>query len=130
MFDSFNSLAKRLLKHHRRRARKDFAMLDYGPEEICVLLEAAHLQPCPYCGALLTEQTWEIDHVVPVSRGGATAHRLTNLQVICRRCNLAKSDLTREEFASLMHLVSQWPPVAQASVLRRLAVTPIYRRSL
>lgn len=32
----------------------------------------------------------EIDHIVPLSKGGA--HRYTNVQCACRRCNAAKSD--------------------------------------
>lgn len=39
------------------------------------------------------------DHVVPLSRGGK--HCVENLKIACRKCNLAKSDLTQEEFLSL-----------------------------
>lgn len=41
---------------------------------------------CGRCGNLT------LDHVVPLSKGGA--HRLSNLQLLCRECNTAKGDLT------------------------------------
>lgn len=39
------------------------------------------------------------DHIVPLSRGGK--HCVDNLRIACRKCNLAKSDMTEEEFLSL-----------------------------
>ena len=42
---------------------------------------------CVQCGA--TEYL-EYDHVIPHSKGGASSEG--NLQLLCRKCNLAKSD--------------------------------------
>lgn len=42
---------------------------------------------CIQCGA--TEYL-EYDHIIPFSKGGATS--VNNLQLLCRKCNLAKSD--------------------------------------
>lgn len=39
------------------------------------------------------------DHIVPLSRGGK--HCVENLRIACRKCNLAKSDMTEKEFLSL-----------------------------
>lgn len=41
------------------------------------------------CVALL-EYGYQIDHIVPLARGGR--HELSNLQLLCRRCNTRKSD--------------------------------------
>ncbi len=48
---------------------------------------------CRACGA--TEQI-EIDHIVPISRGGSC--KLENLQPLCKQCNVSKGQKTMEEF--------------------------------
>src|SRR5436305_11546482 len=45
------------------------------------VLDRDHWQ-CVYCGS--TEEL-QIDHIIPVSRGGATT--LDNLEVLCKHCN-------------------------------------------
>ena len=49
---------------------------------------------CAYCGA--TNVPLEIDHIVPVSRGGTD--RVSNLTLACSACNQAKGNRTAEEF--------------------------------
>jgi len=45
---------------------------------------------CRACEAKLDPAFLEIDHIIPVSWGGADYE--FNLQVLCRMCNSAKSD--------------------------------------
>jgi len=49
---------------------------------------------CAYCGK--TNVPLEVEHIVPKSRGGT--HRVSNLTISCRNCNLEKGDKTAEEF--------------------------------
>lgn len=42
---------------------------------------------CSMCGS---RENLEFDHIIPVSKGGATTFR--NLQLLCKRCNLIKSN--------------------------------------
>ena len=51
---------------------------------------------CFYCGQPLTELTAELDHAVPMSRGGKT--EADNLRLACSSCNLKKGTQTVEEF--------------------------------
>ena len=51
---------------------------------------------CVYCGVNLENGEVHLDHVVPESRGGSTTY--DNLQVTCRKCNLAKGTLHESEF--------------------------------
>ena len=51
---------------------------------------------CVYCDEDLSSAEIHMDHVIPESQGGATTYN--NLQVTCRKCNLAKGVLTESEF--------------------------------
>lgn len=42
---------------------------------------------CCICGS---KEDLEFDHIIPLSKGGATSFR--NLQLLCRKCNNIKSD--------------------------------------
>lgn len=43
---------------------------------------------CRECGATNKETTLEIDHIVPVSKGGT--NNINNLQTLCKKCNRSK----------------------------------------
>ncbi len=45
---------------------------------------------CQYCGRKSPEVELQIDHIIPVSKGGQTI--ANNLTVSCRDCNIGKSD--------------------------------------
>ena len=51
---------------------------------------------CVGCGR---SDSLEIDHIVPISRGGSSERE--NLQALCGRCNRAKGRRTMDEFISL-----------------------------
>ncbi len=52
---------------------------------------------CTYCGkALHPMRDFDVDHVIPVSRGGDNSP--TNLVASCRRCNLSKQARDSQEF--------------------------------
>lgn len=52
---------------------------------------------CVYCDEDLSDAEIHMDHVIPESKGGATTYY--NLQVTCRKCNLAKGVLSEHEFS-------------------------------
>jgi 5-methylcytosine-specific restriction endonuclease McrA len=62
--------------------------------EIRSYLLAKYGWRCVYCGR--SEIAFEIDHVVPRSRGGSD--RVSNLVLSCHACNSAKGDQTAAEF--------------------------------
>jgi len=51
---------------------------------------------CVYCDDDLSNSEIHMDHVIPESQGGTTDYH--NLQVTCRKCNLAKGVLSESEF--------------------------------
>jgi 5-methylcytosine-specific restriction endonuclease McrA len=51
---------------------------------------------CHWCGNLFSPNQCHVDHVIPISRGGA--HCLSNLVVACAKCNMQKHDKMPEEW--------------------------------
>jgi hypothetical protein len=45
---------------------------------------------CQKCGKHLRDEEIEIDHIIPISRGGSSVE--SNLRVTCMKCNRQKSD--------------------------------------
>jgi 5-methylcytosine-specific restriction protein A len=65
-----------------------------------IVIEQAGGQ-CEYCGRRLTEKEVEIDHVIPVTRGGRS--NLGNLAAACGDCNWSKFDYLIEEWLDGHH---------------------------
>lgn len=57
---------------------------------------------CVYCDDDLSEGEIHMDHVIPESQGGSTSY--SNLQVTCRKCNLAKGILKESEFTTRLRI--------------------------
>lgn len=54
---------------------------------------------CHYCKKVTVYDKWTLDHLIPVSRGGANA--LSNKIGCCQKCNQLKGCLTEPEFFNL-----------------------------
>lgn len=57
---------------------------------------------CVYCG----RESTHIDHIVPLSKGGE--HQWSNIQMICKTCNLAKADQSHEEYMDWIASLKEW----------------------
>jgi hypothetical protein len=51
---------------------------------------------CTYCGASGNDAELEIDHIIPVSKGGS--NHISNLTTACKACNMKKSNKSEEDF--------------------------------
>ena len=51
---------------------------------------------CAYCGCELPYEKMQVDHIVPIHRGGI--NELDNMLPACRSCNHYKSTMTLEDF--------------------------------
>lgn len=81
----------------RKRARKAGAPGEISPDEWQQLLEQ-HNHSCAYCG--ITDVDLEMDHVVPLSRGGHNS--ADNIVPACANCNRSKKAMTAEEYAEFL----------------------------
>jgi 5-methylcytosine-specific restriction endonuclease McrA len=58
-----------------------------------------HRFRCFYCQEILDCATWQVDHFIPLSKGGSSL--ITNLVPSCRECNMMKSDLLYDQMVKL-----------------------------
>lgn len=86
---------KYLVPTSSKRRKKSQWGTRYIPRAIREAVLARDQQRCVLCAA----SVWlEIDHIIPVSRGGQST--LENLQTLCRSCNRAKRAKTAEQLRS------------------------------
>lgn len=76
---------------------------------------------CVYCGKTAADETLEIDHVVPVSKGGANDK--SNLVTACFSCNRGKSDRPIDGVEPEKEKTDQILAMAKMYAKRSLAIT-------
>jgi 5-methylcytosine-specific restriction endonuclease McrA len=89
---------KRALYEQIRRARKRANGGSFTIRELNDLF-AQQEGFCAYCGELLYQSfdsEFHVEHKIPVSKGGSSD--IENIALACSKCNLAKGNLTDEEF--------------------------------
>lgn len=84
-----NDKFKAIIELHSRtlRRRVEGQIDRYIPQDVRQRVWQRYGGKCVDCGA--TEYL-EFDHIIPVARGGSNSDQ--NIQILCRKCNLAKSD--------------------------------------
>lgn len=84
-----------------RRAKLKWSGGEHTIDDIKSLM-ASQNSKCIYCRHDIRKE-YEVDHILPVSKGGSNDR--TNLQLLCRACNLDKRDLLPDEYAKKLGLV-------------------------
>lgn len=88
-------------------------------EELREMTYAAYGTPCRYTGRILDISNMVIDHITPISKGGASNRE--NLQVISRFANTMKGSLQEADFQVLLQWLDKLPPDLRKDVSIRLA---------
>lgn len=81
---NISSMCKNCMVKRNRGYDRDAIMKRYAKDGICFCLK---------CGSA---ENLEIDHIVPASWGGS--NNINNLQVLCKRCNVAKQDKNANDY--------------------------------
>ena len=106
--------ARRYVNQNREAALRGFKPVKR--EEYLGLLEESYFSgfKCGYCKEqMLLEDTppyfhvASIDHKLPLDLGGR--HEISNMIVVCHRCNIIKGTLTEDTFRKFLSLLSQDP---------------------
>jgi len=89
-----NSLKCRIYSH-KRRAKLSGSGGSHTDQDI-IQLYAEQEGKCKYCNCSI-EDYYEVDHIVPVSKGGTD--NPDNLTLACKKCNRSKFNKTVEEWS-------------------------------
>ena len=80
---------------HNYRARQAGVPGQLSAKDLRARYRESH-QRCHYCQTALNLSTFEIDHVVPLGRGGPNT--TSNIVIACRACNTEKGNRTAREW--------------------------------
>lgn len=87
-------------------------------KDLCLIAFQRNSFFCPYCGGLFDFWESSVDHVIPISKGGA---KDVNNRVLCdKRCNQAKGDLTGLQFHELRKKLYELGEDVAKAVLARM----------
>jgi len=86
-FKRYDSLSPFIIKKLEDKYTKRKKPDRYISKKIKKEIFHKYKHKCNYCGSV---ENLEIDHIIPVSKGGK--NELKNLQVLCKSCNLKKSN--------------------------------------
>ena len=90
----------------KRRALKQGALIGATVSQLAEIAEIYRKAKedrrvrCYLCGKLIPKGHRHVDHIIPLSKGGA--HRSSNLAVACDDCNESKGPKNPEEFGLLL----------------------------
>jgi len=76
-------------------------------EQVINMMNQASI--CEYCHKPIAPLDYSIDHKIPLNKGGT--NDISNLHLICIKCNKVKGDLTDEQFKDLMNYLADKPEV-------------------
>jgi diadenosine tetraphosphate (Ap4A) HIT family hydrolase len=76
----------------------DYRMLETEPvpDSVRYIVLKEGKGRCALCGATKNEQPLDVDHIIPRNKGGS--NELSNLQVLCAKCNRSKRDKDNTDF--------------------------------
>ena len=113
------------LKSSLKRRSKEYEVeFKVSLTELRKLLYKSYGRPCIYCGETLVVGNMACDHIIPLSMGGGSI--ITNLHIVCGRCNTRKGPLTHKDYKELLKSLDKLPEDVVKYVLRKLAKSEVF----
>jgi 5-methylcytosine-specific restriction endonuclease McrA len=103
----------------KRRSREYDTLFKISLEEIREIIFKYYGKGCTYCSCNLTVANIVCDHIQPISNGGDSTP--SNLQIICRRCNVRKGNLSHKDFKRVLKWINKQPKDVSKYILRKLS---------
>ena len=95
--------------HKLRKERRDLLVKKKLPSQS---------NECVYCKTKLTLNNSNLDHIIPLARGGKEDE--SNYQILCERCNKEKHSKTHQEYISWLHKLGETTKKERAKVKKYL----------
>lgn len=92
--------------------------------------------PCRYCSSTMSLEDLSLDHIVPFGTSAnrkdkdlqRELNRPSNLQLICRRCNRLKGNLSHDSFVTLLLFLDQHPEIKSYVISKMAQANLLWRR--
>jgi len=112
----------------RERCKKANGNLDDIPSRAVIEKWLDNKEPwiCYLTKAVLNKDTFQADHIQPISRGGS--FKLSNIGLTSKKYNLAKGNMTKREFKSLLTCIKKWEDGGEGLLGRLIAGSTVFGR--
>ena len=116
-----------LISSFQRRAKKLSVKYTYltSRVEYAVIVEEKLKGKCEYCKTKLNKTNLEVDHKLPISRGGS--FNGDNLAYVCHKCNMEKGEMTDTEFLEIVKVTSTWADKGESLFKRLRAAALVFK---
>jgi 5-methylcytosine-specific restriction protein A len=109
----------------KRRSRDYEVEFNVTLNEVREMLYVAYGQPCKYCKTQMNVSNMVCDHTSPISAGGPSI--ISNLQMICKTCNIKKGPMTGKDFKRYIAWVNKQPAYMTKYINRKLAAKEVFK---
>jgi len=109
----------------KRRSKEYEVLFDISLREIRELIHSEYGRRCRYCSNILKVNNMVCDHSTPLSHGGESV--LSNLQMICARCNTRKGPLTHKAYSKLLAWLKRQNQNTRDYILRKMARSDVFK---
>jgi len=94
------------------------------PDDIEKLITSFIGKKCLYCKDKLDAKNIGLDHILPIAKGGEK--KISNLTIICQRCNIRKGTLDRLTYLLLLEHLNKMKEEDRKYILRKLSSRSYY----